>query len=391
MLRTIVLSLWLCVVSQIGLAQGPAPFDETEARVRMRQAANAASVAASEVERLRSALEQERKKVVQTSQERQINEETTKRLQLELRAAEDRLRAAEAEANAAKVALNRGLPLPPGPPGQERRILDCAKCPELVPIPAGSFQMGPASGEEEREGVPESLRIGSSHPVTVPSFALGKYEVTIAEFSEFVTDTHHPTGYCEEGSRGDDWKRPFSSQNDREPAVCVNWIDAMAYVAWLSKTTGKSYRLPSEAEWEYAARAGKQTVRHWGDSRDEACRYGNVADLTYGAAENASATRIFLCTDGFVYTSPVGKFDANAFGLYDMLGNVQEWTADCFNMKYEKPPMDGRPWLTGNCDSRVVRGGSWKDAPDAVRSASRWEKKAGSRNRYLGFRVARTN
>lgn len=280
------------------------------------------------------------------------------------------------------------LGLASGALAEPQTFKDCADCPEMVAIQAGAFRMGPAPGEEEREGVDKDFRLGASHRVAVPAFAIGKYEVTRTEYEAFVKATGHSDGEC--GNKN--WRNPGFPQTERDPVVCVSWSDAMAYIGWLSRTTGKTYRLPSEAEWEYAARAGAQTTFYWGGSHNEACGYGNFADLTYAAAEkNVPASDIFPCTDGYARTSPVGRFKPNAFGLHDMLGNAWEWTADCFNRKYSGAPTDGRAWLTGGCTLRVQRGGSWYDAPWSARAATRIDQEAESRNINRGFRVARTN
>src|SRR5476651_1888340 len=189
------------------------------------------------------------------------------------------------------------------------------------------------------------------------------------------------------------WLKPGFEQTDRDPAVCITWNDAMAYVGWLGRTTGKAYRLPTEAEWEYAARAGSKSSRFWGDSRDGACLYGNFADLTAAAAFKTEPRHevVFYCSDGVVYTAPVGSFQPNAFGLYDMLGNVWEWTADCVNWRYVAAPADGSAWLSGDCKSHVLRGGSWNDDPWAARAAVRSNALALLGSANLGFRVARSD
>ena len=285
---------------------------------------------------------------------------------------------------------------------QAQSLRDCPSCPELIRVPAGSYMMGPAAGEEDREGVLEKNRDGPTHRVDIGyDFAIGKYEVTRGEFAPFVAATGRPDGascwsYDANGDWADvpgrSWRNPGFAQTDRDPVVCVNWADATAYASWLGIVTGKTYRLPSEAEWEHAARAGSQTARPWGDSRDGACRYGNVADLT-AAAERGwekKSQRILLCPDGYVYTAPVGRFEPNALGLHDMLGNVWEWVEDCYNARYDGAPTDGSAWLKGDCVGRVMRGGSWFSDPSRARSAFRYAVIAGSQESSLGFRVART-
>ncbi|MBM3557674.1 MAG: hypothetical protein FJX47_19210, partial [Alphaproteobacteria bacterium] len=265
-------------------------------------------------------------------------------------------------------------------PGQVFR--DCADCPEMVVIPAGSFVMGVVPGEEEREGVPDQFKGRSvpQHSVNVRSFMLGKYEVTVGEFARFVNETGHRTDggcFAWNGTKWDldaskNWRNPGFGQGDRHPVACVSWDDAKAYTAWLSRKTGKSYRLASEAEWEYGARAGTSTARHWGNDGNQGCGFANTADQTAksqvpGASNWATAT----CNDGHAYTAPVGSFRTNGFGLHDMIGNVLEWTEDCWNENYNGAPTDGSAWLSGNCNIRVLRGGSWSFSPWGARSALR--------------------
>lgn len=281
-----------------------------------------------------------------------------------------------------------GAVLPPSAPAQEammvppassgekvaRILRDCPECPEMVAIPAGSFMMG-SPPSEERRGEDE----GPVHQVSVTSFAVGKYEVTFEEWDACVS-----AGICEHRPDDEDWGR------DRRPVIGVSWDDAQQYVAWLSRKTGKRYRLLSEAEWEYAARAGTQTAYYWGDNRGDACTYANVADLTGAKKHNWSqGDNIFQCRDHNPYTAPVGSFVANAFGLYDTLGNAWEWTADCYHSSYSGTPSDGKAWSTANCGARVARGGSWSNEPGGVRSALRFSDDTGKRYSDLGFRVAR--
>ena len=184
---------------------------------------------------------------------------------------------------------------------------DCPVCPEMVEIPAGRFTMGSPASEHGR-----SSAEGPQHEVTIRRFALGKYVVTQAEYMVFAQE------------QGVEWPEPEFGQTDSHPAVYVNWEDAQLYGTWLSARTGKSYRLPSESEWEYAARATTTTARFWGEDPDEACAYGNVSDET-GKAEHGWEWIVHNCRDGYVQNAPVGSFQANAFGLHDMLGNISEW------------------------------------------------------------------
>ena len=185
---------------------------------------------------------------------------------------------------------------------------------------------------------------------------------------------------------GKHWRNPGFSQTDDHPVVCVSWSDAMAYVDWLSKQTGKTYRLPTEAEWEYAARAGTTTARYWGDDPDKGCAFANGADQT--AKAQFEWTTIMECQDGYVYTAPVGRFRPNAWGLYDLLGNVWEWTCSGYDKDYggsEQRCLSKS--ATGPC---VLRGGSWFLAPRWVRGAARDRNHPRLRLTDRGFRLART-
>lgn len=246
-------------------------------------------------------------------------------------------------------------PAPRRPPGTTFR--DCEECPQMVVVPAGKFVMGSPSTEAGRgddEGPPHSVTIAYR-------FAAGVYEVTIAEWDACAAD-----GGCN-GYRPNDhgWGR------GTRPVVDVDWREAQAYVKWLSGKTGARYRLLSEAEWEYAARAGTTTPFHYGSTIS--------ADQANYRAENLVRLQ----------TVPAGTFPANGFGLYDVHGNVFEWTQDCWNASYEGAPDDGSAWDPGNCD-RVLRGGSWAAYAEWQRSAYRHRSNPGVRANDCGFRVART-
>lgn len=182
--------------------------------------------------------------------------------------------------------------------------------------------------------------------------------------------------------------------------VCVSWDEAYAYTRWLSRKTGHSYRFLSEAEWEYAARAGTTTEAFWGDDEKRACEYGNGVDLTLrdkfpkakwesAAPHNPNPGHVLPCRDGHVFTAPAGSYRPNAFGLYDTSGNAFEWVADCWWANYVGAPTDGSPRTDGDCTSRVNRGGSWTSNPTGLRSAYRGKDLTGTRVVDLGFRVAR--
>ena len=172
--------------------------------------------------------------------------------------------------------------------------------------------------------------------------------------------------------------------------VNVSWEDAGAYVAWLSGETGEEYRQLTEAEWEYVARAGTRTDWYWGELETEQCRYANAYDQTAHEDDRRDWLEPVSCSDGYSGTAPVGSFEPNSFGLYDVLGNVGEWTADCWNDSYSGAPVDGSAWRVGDCSSRALRGGFWSDEPWSLGSAERDMYSAGARRNYFGFRVART-
>ena len=281
-------------------------------------------------------------------------------------------------------------------------LRDCPACPAMVVVPAGTFTLGTSSDareldREKGESPPLSVRL--SRP-----FAIGQYEVTVAEFRTFVTATQYaPVGDCRIASGGAwvrlpdrGWKDPGfgTPQADNEPVVCVSWDDAKAYVDWLSKQTGKAYRLPSETEWEYAARGGTASARYFGDSGEDdvlsvACEYANVYDAS-AVTELALLYPNARCSDGHTYTTAVGSFKSNAFDLYDVIGNAREWLQDCYTASYEGRPADGRAWeWAGGCELRGVRGGSWATRPAESRSAARGAEPQGLRQSDLGFRVAR--
>ena len=249
---------------------------------------------------------------------------------------------------------------------EDTEFRDCRFCPLMVEVPAGSFLMGSPEGEEFRDEDESPL-----HSVEISrSFAVGKYGVTFSEWDACVSG-----GGC--GHRPDDagWGR------GTRPVMGVSWDDAQSYVEWLSAETGERYRLLSESEWEYAARAGTRGPFHFGStiSTDQANYDGNY---TYGSGRKG------------VYreeTVPVGSFPSNDFGLHDMHGNVWEWVEDCWHDSYASAPADGSAWTSGgDCSRRVLRGGSWYFEPWLLRSANRSRYFTGNRNHYYGFRVART-
>jgi len=261
-------------------------------------------------------------------------------------------------------------------------------------VPAGSFTMGSPASESERgndEGPQHQVRIGKA-------FAIGKFEVTVGEFRRFVQAAGYSAGgscWVDPGGTEDwkdtpgyGWDNPAFSgyrQSDRDPVVCVNWNDAQAYISWLFQQTGKQYRLLTEAEWEYAARAGTTSAYPWGSSSDAGCGDANGADQS--AKRRYPGWPTLSCDDGQVFTAAVGSYRANRFGLYDMIGNVWEWTEDCYQ-SYSGAPSDGSA-VGGSCEWRVLRGGSW-GSNQALRSAFRDLGPPVHRGDVSGFRLART-
>lgn len=267
----------------------------------------------------------------------------------------------------------------------------CAVCPAMTLVAAGSFEMGSPDTQAGRYG-----NEGPLHTVRVAQFYMGTYEVTRAQFGVFVAATGHDTGQrcstSEDGKMaqrdGRSWRNPGYPQTDADPVVCVSWDDAQAYARWLSERSGQQFTLPSEAQWEYAARAGNQAARPWGDLADGACQYANVMDATGKAQVAGIAWEAHRCDDGYAYSAPVGRFSPNRFGLHDMIGNVWEWTADCWNRSYQGAPTDGSVWTGGNCTLRANRGGGWYGEARDARSAYRDTLAADTRDANVGFRLA---
>lgn len=305
----------------------------------------------------------------------------------------------------AKVAdLSKSVPEPlivaPQPPCQFNPDLG----PEMVLIEGGRFLMG--SGGDEAGRYDDE---GPQHWVNVQPFALGRCEVTVREFQQFVKETGYRT-QAEEGegcntlnAKGDDfetqkdksWSRPGFSQSEIHPVLCVSFNDVQAYIAWLNLSTGVTYRLPTEAEWEFAARAGTTTRFSFGDDlgAEHQCTYANGGDISVKDKPFAKEWELANCDDGHDFTAPVGSFKPNAFGLYDMHGNVWEWNQDCWHDSYSGAPPDGSVWLApgkGDCEKAVVRGGSWVIYPRGLRSAVRHWNNTDVAVDNRGFRLART-
>lgn len=237
---------------------------------------------------------------------------------------------------------------------------ECDKCPDMIVVPAGNFVMGSPATEMGRDNDEEP-----QHRVTITKpFAVGRFDVTFEEWDACVAD-----GGCD-GYKPQDlgWGR------GRRPVFNVSWNNATAYVAWLSRKTGKDYRFLTEAEWEYAARAGTTTAYYWGDEIGK----GNAnCDGCGSQWDNGQ-------------TAPVGSFAANAFGLYDMAGNLWQWVQDCYHDSYDGASTDGLAWKNDACTSRVIRGGSWISKPPLLRSAGRFRNSPEDRGNLLGFRIGKT-
>jgi formylglycine-generating enzyme required for sulfatase activity/DNA-binding winged helix-turn-helix (wHTH) protein len=281
---------------------------------------------------------------------------------------------------------------------------DCSDgCPEMVVVPAGYFNMGSArSDAAESSDARPALQDNETpqHEVLIAErFAVARYDVTREEFARFAVATNRaddgscqtltPAGLFVE-TVGANWRHPGFAQTELDPVVCMSWGDASAYVSWLARKTGKPYRLLSEAEWEYAARAGSTEPRAPTTSTLGPCGAQNGADADYHARYPGDKFVDAACHDGFPATSPVGHFPANAFGLFDMQGNVWQWTADCYDASYDGAPVDGSPWVDPDCAKRVARGGAWITDTGDIRFALRGASDPNLRYSSNGIRVARS-
>jgi formylglycine-generating enzyme required for sulfatase activity len=217
--------------------------------------------------------------------------------------------------------------------------------------------------------------------------------VTVDEFHEFITASGRDMQGCVtydgewKHRRKNNWKNPGFTQAGTHPVTCASWNDAEAYARWLSTETKHRYRLPSASEWEYAARAGGEAVQPWSAEGSSACANANLADES--AAHRYPGWTVFGCDDGYVYTAPVGSFKANSFGLNDMLGNVLQWTEDCWRPDYNAAPIDGSARTDGNCSERELRGGSWFTTPAYVRADYRNHFAIDYRTSSVGIRLIR--
>jgi len=251
------------------------------------------------------------------------------------------------ETGAEAVAKATPAPKPAAPSGPDS-FTDCEMCPSMQVLPGGTYSMGSPSDEPGRFGYE-----GPQHDVTIKRFAISKYEVSFDQWQACVDD-----GGCGAYTPGD-----AGFGRGSRPALFISWRDAKSYITWLSNKTGKNYRLPTEAEWEYAARGGTQTAYWWGATF-------NRSNIALGS------------------TKPAEELKPNPFGLYGMLGNAGEWVEDCYVNNYSEAPVDGSPVTSGDCGRRVIRGGSWRDDQNAVRTANRGRITQTIRDRSMGFRVA---
>lgn len=301
--------------------------------------------------------------------------------------------------------------------GALSELWDRADVPPLVIVPAGAFTMGdPNDPNRDQEpgranrvaappnagaGVPapaavpvQAPRASNRHAVTIAEpFALGKYPVTRAEFAHFVVDTGYETrGACSvrngenwttDATKG--WRNPGFDQTPNDPVVCVSWNDAIAYTAWLSGKTGNKYRLPSAAEYEYAAAGGTSGTTFWfGSKADHDYMNFGSDDLCAGGA----CVPLIKGNDQWAFTNPVGSFKANPFGLYDMNGNIRQWVMDCDSPYPQGSPTDGKP-DTADCTKRRQRSGSWNSIPAHGFASGNHTESPDYRSSSLGFRVAR--
>jgi len=264
---------------------------------------------------------------------------------------------------------------------------DHTYAPDMQIIEPGSFEMGakpsdPASSPDE---LPR-------HSVTISrSYSIARHQVTRGEFAAFIHATDYQVGLgcwslTQEGWKEDlsaSWEAPGYEQTDAHPVVCLSRLDALAYIDWLSNTSDHTYRLPSEAEWELAAR-GTGVQPFWGIP-ENICTFGNVNDIT---SKNKVARVGENCRDFALFTAPIASYAANPNGLFDMIGNAWEWMADCASDDYQHTPADGTAWTPTNCATYTLRGHSWTDAPGPVRIETRYALPPGARQSIVGFRLA---
>jgi formylglycine-generating enzyme required for sulfatase activity len=268
-------------------------------------------------------------------------------------------------------------------------IRDCPTCAAMIVLPAARFKQGAAAADSGSLSYEKPLHwVAIGRP-----FAMSTNLVTVDEFRRFIEATGRDMRGCDtydgewRNRPESNWQNPGFNQTGMHPVTCVSWNDAVAYAKWLSIKAGHHYRLPSASEWEYAARAGSEAVRPWASNGSDACAYANVADAS--AAHRYPGWLVFACDDRYVTTSPVGSFKSNSWGLNDMLGNVFQWTQDCWHADYGGAPVDGSARTDGDCSERELRGGSWFTSPSYVRANYRNHFAADYRTSSVGIRLVR--
>ncbi len=278
---------------------------------------------------------------------------------------------------------------------------DCNECPEMVIIPKGKVNIGSYKEEIGRKKGERDRVLATIDK----AFAMAKTEVTLAQYRVFMKETKYKSNipyykgeplvgcnYFDGKSYGyvavHNWQNPGYPQRESDPVVCVSYTDAKAYADWLSSKTGRNYRVPSAVEFEYASRAGSSSPWYWGTDPSKACEYANIGDKTF--AHKFPTRTSFPCTDGYVFTTKVGRFQPNNFGLYDMIGNAWEWTADCFKKDLTNIPVDGSTYIgtEEECKARTPKGGSWISGISWSRAAVRSRDGTDYKSFMLGFRVA---
>jgi sulfatase modifying factor 1 len=279
------------------------------------------------------------------------------------------------------------------------KFRDCEGCPEMIVVPAGTFKIGSPpdeAGRRDDEGPQMEIRIARP-------FAVAQYEVTRQQYEAFLRDANHPvSGNCMTDRRKPgtwaidaetNFHDPGFPQTGKHPATCISWNDAKAYIAWLNAKADGGYRLLTEAEWEYLARAGSTTAYPWGPQIEDGCPYMNGFDQVIvdkkGDLYKGEPVSFANCSDGYLNTSPVGTYAPNAFGIYDMIGNLGEWVEDCSTQSYASMQSDGAA-ENGDCDKRMVRGGSWGTQPRQLRSAERIRYSPTDVDDSIGIRVAKS-
>ncbi len=291
---------------------------------------------------------------------------------------------------ATQPAASHAAPPHAAPPRAGTMLRDCPTCPQMTVLPTGNFQQGADDSPTTTTSDFEKPR----HAVVIAyTLAMANRDVTVGDFREFVAATQRDMRGCDvydgqwRHKTKASWADPGFEQSDAHPVTCISWNDAVAYAEWLSAKTGHRYRLPSASEWEYAARAGGSAALPWGSEPSAACDNANVADQR--AAHRYPGWDVFACDDGYVHTAPVSTYKPNAFGLDDMLGNVFQWTLDCWRADYTGAPNDGAARQDGDCTQRELRGGSWFSEPAYVRPAYRNHFAADYRTSSVGFRLVR--